>query len=83
MDALQPISNGNFDKVLPIIINAHTRALRAVNAELIQMYWEIGQFVSEMYPIAVGVNISWKSLPRICRSIIPLPRAFLPKISGE
>ena len=47
MDALQPISNGNFDKVLPIINNAHTRALRAVNAELIQMYWEIGQFVSE------------------------------------
>lgn len=31
-----------FDEILEIIDNARTRAMRAVNAELINMYWEIG-----------------------------------------
>jgi len=35
-----------FDEIIPIIDNARTRTLKAVNAELIQMYWEIGAYVS-------------------------------------
>ena len=31
-----------FDKIIHIIDNARSRAMKAVNAELIQMYWEIG-----------------------------------------
>lgn len=38
---------GQFDEIISIIDNARTRALKAVNAELIQMYWEIGAYVSE------------------------------------
>lgn len=35
-----------FDEIISIIDNAHARALKAVNAELINMYWEIGAYVS-------------------------------------
>lgn len=37
----------NFDEIITIIDNARTRAMRAVNAELINMYWEIGSYISE------------------------------------
>lgn len=37
----------NFDEIISIIDNARTRAMRAVNAELINMYWEIGSYISE------------------------------------
>lgn len=36
-----------FDEIISIIDNAHARALKAVNAELINMYWEIGSYVSQ------------------------------------
>ncbi len=35
-----------FDEIIRIIDNARSRAMKAVNAELIQMYWEIGAYVS-------------------------------------
>ena len=35
---------GRFDEVIHIIDNARSRAMKAVNAELIQMYWEIGSY---------------------------------------
>ena len=37
---------GQFDEVIHIIDNARNRAMKAINAELIQMYWEIGAYVS-------------------------------------
>ena len=37
---------GQFDELLSIIDSAHTRALKAVNAELIQMYWNVGEYLS-------------------------------------
>ena len=36
--------SGQFDEVIHIIDNAHSRAMKAVNAEFIQMYWEIGSY---------------------------------------
>ena len=36
-----------FDEIISIIDNARTRASKAVNAEVIQVYWEIGAYVSE------------------------------------
>ncbi|MBQ5661075.1 MAG: DUF1016 family protein [Lachnospiraceae bacterium] len=35
-----------FDEVISIIENARNRALKAVNTELIQMYWDVGAYVS-------------------------------------
>lgn len=46
----ESISNVNdtndFGAVISIIENARGRALKAVNAELIQMYWEVGKYLS-------------------------------------
>ncbi len=39
---------GQFDEVIHIIDNARTRAMKAVNAELIQMYWRVGEYLSEL-----------------------------------
>lgn len=36
----------DFDVVMAIIENAKGRALKAVNGELINMYWEVGKFLS-------------------------------------
>lgn len=37
-----------FDEIISIIDNAHTRALKAVNAELIHMYWNVGEYLSAL-----------------------------------
>ena len=43
------ISNAaDFGAVISIIENAKGRALKAVNAELIQMYWEVGKYLSDL-----------------------------------
>ena len=39
---------GQFDEIISIIDNARTRALKAVNAELIQMYWNVGKYLSSL-----------------------------------
>ena len=43
---LTPKAN-QFGDIISIIDNARTRVLKAVNAEMIQMYWEIGAYVSK------------------------------------
>lgn len=40
--------SGQFDKIISIIENARSRALKAVNAELIQMYWNVGEYLSAL-----------------------------------
>lgn len=46
-EELAPKTN-QFDKIISIIDNARTRALKAVNAELIQMYWNVGEYLSAL-----------------------------------
>ena len=38
----------DFKTIISIIENAKGRALRAVNAELINMYWEVGEYLSKL-----------------------------------
>ena len=38
----------DFGAVLSIIESAKGRALKAVNAELINMYWEVGEYLSKL-----------------------------------
>lgn len=38
---------GTFTKVIAIIESAKKNAYRKVNEELINMYWRVGQFISE------------------------------------
>lgn len=37
-----------FDEIVAIIEKAKSRALKAVNAELIQMYWNVGEYLSNL-----------------------------------
>ena len=39
--------NNNFDNIIAIIEKSKMRAIRAVNIEMIEMYWQIGQYLSE------------------------------------
>ncbi|MDO4284635.1 MAG: PDDEXK nuclease domain-containing protein [Eubacteriales bacterium] len=39
---------GEFDEIISMIDQARTRALKAVNTELIQMYWRIGEYLSAL-----------------------------------
>ena len=41
-------SKNDFGTVISIIENAKGRALKAVNAELINMYWEVGEYLSDL-----------------------------------
>jgi hypothetical protein len=41
-----PIATPDFGEVLHIIERARKNAFRAVNRELIEMYWQIGEYVS-------------------------------------
>ena len=45
-DKLTPTSKNNFDEVVEIIETAREKAFSAVNRELINMYWNIGAYVS-------------------------------------
>ena len=44
---LNPKTN-QFDEIISIIDNARARALNAVNAELIHMYWNVGEYLSAL-----------------------------------
>ena len=41
-------TNIDFGAVISIIENAKGRALKAVNAELINMYWKVGEYLSKL-----------------------------------
>jgi len=40
--------NNNFSNIISIIEAAKQRAIKAVNAELINMYWEVGKYLSSL-----------------------------------
>lgn len=39
--------NNDFESIIAIIEQSKARAIRAVNAEMIEMYWQIGKYISE------------------------------------
>ncbi len=39
--------NSDFENIIAIIEQSKTRAIKAVNAEMIEMYWQIGKYISE------------------------------------
>ena len=44
---LEPVNTAEFEEVISIIERARENAFRAVNHELISMYWEIGRYISK------------------------------------
>ena len=41
-------NDNNFSSIISIIESAKQRAMKAVNAELINMYWEVGKYLSSL-----------------------------------
>ena len=39
--------NNDFENIIAIIEQSKARAIRAVNAEMIEMYWQIGKYISD------------------------------------
>lgn len=72
--------NNDFENIIAIIEHSKARAIKAVNAEMIEMYWQIGKYISEK-----AANNGWgKSVVQdFSNRHIPLPVAFPPRISGE
>lgn len=71
-----------FDEILEIIDNARTRAMRAVNAELINMYWEIGAYISQKVEADGWAKALSPSFPSFSAIAIQPPKAFRPRTSG-
>lgn len=46
MSELLDPRTSDFEKIISIIEDARSRAIRAVNAELIRMYWDVGEYLS-------------------------------------
>ena len=44
---LTPISHSEFDEMISIIERSRENAFRAVNQELLLMYWEISTYISD------------------------------------
>ncbi len=42
----EPASAARFDEVLALIHNARQRAVQAVNTQLIELYWQVGAYIS-------------------------------------
>ena len=40
--------NSDFNKIIAIIEDSRSRAIKAVNAELIRMYWNVGEYLSAL-----------------------------------
>lgn len=48
MSEIIKVDNNNFSNIISIIEAAKQRAIKAVNAELINMYWEVGKYLSSL-----------------------------------
>ena len=68
-----------FGEIVSIIDNARARAMRAVNAELINMYWEIGAYISEKVDSAGwGKNVV-SEFSEFLRNHYPAAKGFSPQ----
>ncbi len=48
MSNIIKVDNNKFSNIISIIESAKQRAMKAVNAELINMYWEVGKYLSSL-----------------------------------
>ena len=61
------VNYGNdFDNTIAIIEKAKVRAIRAVNREMIDMYWQIAVIISvKRHRLTVGAKTPYRILPII------------------
>ena len=67
---------GTFTKVIAIIESAKKNAYRKVNEELINMYWRVGQFISEEVKTASYGDSFIDELSRYIQDTFPGIKGF-------
>ena len=72
---------GHFDEVIHIINNARSRAMKAVNAELIQMYWSVGAFCQSFVLHQALAIRSLTKLPHTLRKRTPTSKVSIVAVS--
>ena len=68
----QIVSQNNFNDIINIIEQSKSRALKAVNAEMINMYWKIGKYLSELCNIRLSETRLLTKLLRISQKKTPI-----------
>lgn len=68
-----------FAEIVSIIDNARARAMRAVNVELINMYWEIGAYISEKVDSAGWGKSIVSEFSEFLRNHYPAAKGFSPQ----
>lgn len=66
---------GQFDEVIHIIDNARSRAMKAVNAEMIQMYWSVGEYLTMLCTNAAFGDKIIDDVAAYIAPQIPVPKA--------
>lgn len=80
MDKDLVVSGQNFDDILAIVSNARLRAAQAVNAELINMYWEIDSYISQRVKnMGWGTQCSSRFFRFFAKARVLLQRLFRAK----
>jgi predicted nuclease of restriction endonuclease-like (RecB) superfamily len=74
--ALAPGATADFDAVLRLIDAAHRRAVAAVNQELIELYWNIGEHISRKIAADGWGEGTVKSLAEYIRERQPSAKGF-------
>ena len=72
-------SAADFQEIVAIIQNARIRAYSAVNRELITMYWQIGQYVSEKVKSGVWGKSVVNDISRHIKNVVPNLSGFSPQ----
>ncbi len=81
-DDLTPNNTEIFNKIISIIYNARKNAFRAINKELINMYWSIGENVSLRVSESNWGKSSLKIFRILYKDIMLAYRAFHHRILG-
>lgn len=73
------VAGHEFDDIIAVIESAKARAMRAANVELINMYWEIGAYVSERVSANGWGKSTVKEFSEFLQGRYPASKGFSPQ----
>ena len=75
--------SNEFENIVALIEQSKARAIRAVNAEMIDMYWQIGKYISEKVTVCGWGKGVVRDFSEFLKQTYPTSGGFLLKIYGE
>ena len=74
--------NNDFENIIAIIEQSKTRAIKAVNREMIEMYWQIGKYISEKTNGGWGKSVV-KEFADFLKQVYPSASGFSGSTTGN